>query len=260
MRMPMLARLKTALAHPLTRNLPIDEPQTTFLRTEVIRQKGFLQRIYRTWYSLLIEQIPSGEGRVAELGSGAGFLKELYAPAITSEVFRTVHVDMVYNAVAMPFKAAALKSLLLVDVLHHIPEPAAFFSEATRCVRSGGRCIMVEPWNTRWSRWVYRRLHHEPFDEQGGWTIPSSGPLSGANGALPWILFERDRQIFSKTFPEWAISVVKPLMPLAYLLSGGISMRSLIPEATYPLIRRFERGFGLEEKAAMFALVVLERA
>ncbi len=252
-------RLKAALAHPLTRELSIDDPETTFLRAEIIRQKTLLRRIYHAWYSLLIAHIPSGKGQVAEIGSGAGFLKEYCVTAITSEVFHSVHVDMVYDAAAMPFKSETLRSLLLVDVLHHIPEPTAFFFEAARCVRGGGRCLMIEPWNTGWSRWVYRRLHHEPFDVSGGWTIPPSGPLSGANGALPWILFERDRNIFSEKFPEWNISSIQPMMPLTYLLSGGISLRSPFPGAAYPFFRRMERSFGLEEKAAMFALIILDR-
>ncbi len=259
MRVTVSDRLKAALAHPLTRNLSIDDPETTMIRSEIIREKLFLRRIYQSWYRLLTENIPPGEGQVVEIGSGAGFLKELYSTAITSEVFHSVNIDIVFNAKSMPFKAGSLRSLLLVDVLHHIPDPAAFFSEATRCVKSGGRCLMVEPWNTGWSRWVYTHLHHEPFDVNGGWSIPATGPLSGANGALPWILFERDREIFSRKFPEWRISEITPMMPLVYLLSGGISLRSLLPAWSYPLFRKAETSFGIEKKAAMFAMIILDR-
>lgn len=255
----MFDRLKAALAHPLTGNLSIDDPETTRIRSEIIHEKFFLRQIYRSWYRLLIENIPPVAGRVVEIGSGAGFLKEMYSTAITSEVFHTVNIDMVFNAMSMPFKAGSLRSLLLVDVLHHIPDPAAFFSEAARCVTSGGRCLMVEPWNTGWSRWVYTHLHHEPFDVKGGWTIPATGPLSGANGALPWILFERDREIFSRKFPEWRISEIMLMMPVVYLLSGGISLRSLLPACAYPLIRKAETSLGFEKKAAMFALIILDR-
>jgi SAM-dependent methyltransferase len=252
-------RLKAVMAHPLTRELSIDDPETTLLRAEIIRQKAFLRRIYQAWYRLLIENIPAGDGLVAEIGSGAGFLKEMYPSAITSEVFHSINIDIVYNAISMPFKAGSLRSLLLVDVLHHIPNPGAFFSEATRCLISGGRCLMVEPWNTGWSRWVYSHLHHEPFDVNGEWTIPVSGPLSGANGALPWILFERDQKLFSRRFPEWRIYSITPMMPLVYLLSGGISLRSILPAWAYPLLRRGETLLGFEKKAAMFALIILER-
>ena len=72
----MFDRLKAVMAHPLTRDLSIDDPETTVLRADIIREKAFLKRIYQTWYRLLIENIPAGDGLVAEIGSGAGFLKE----------------------------------------------------------------------------------------------------------------------------------------------------------------------------------------
>ena len=68
---------------------------------------------------------------------------------------------------------------------------------------------MIEPWNNPWAKWVYQNLHHEPFDPNAGWTLPASGPLSGANGALPWILFERDRKKFEQHFIGWSIKEIK---------------------------------------------------
>ena len=69
-------------------------------------------------------------------------------------------------------------------------DPAGFLAESARCVRAGGALVMIEPWVSRWSRFVYTRFHHEPFDpDSPRWEVPQTGPLSGANGALPWILF-----------------------------------------------------------------------
>ena len=84
----------------------------------------------------------------------------------------------------------------MTNVLHHLPQPGRFFDEAAGCVRPGGVVAMVEPWNTAWSRWVYRHhLHHETFlPAAADWEVPRGGPLSAANGALPWILFARDRE------------------------------------------------------------------
>lgn len=255
----MFDRLKTVLSHPLTQDMPLDSPATTVRRVEVIRQKWLLRKIYASWYRLLMDNIPPGDGHIVEIGSGAGFLKEFCSTALTSETFFLPNIDLVFNALSMPFRPGALKSLVMVDVLHHIPDIGIFFSEATRCVKPGGRCVMIEPWNTGWSRWVFTHLHHEPFDVDGEWTIPASGPLSGANGALPWILFERDKCIFSRRFPEWRITEIVPMMPVVYLLSGGISLRSLFPAWGYSLIRRVESGFGFEKKSAMFASIILDR-
>src|SRR5437588_13069218 len=85
--------------------------------------------------------------------------------------------------------------------------------------------LMIEPWVTLWSRFVYTHLHSEPFDPTAAeWGFPISGPLSGANGALPWIIFARDRTAFETFFPQLVIREVTLMMPLRYLASGGVSM------------------------------------
>jgi len=249
------------LAHPLTRGMSLDDPKTTELRMRIIREKGLLRQIYEEWYRLLIGHLPDGGGAVLEIGSGGGFLKEYHKDALVSEVFFTPYVDIVLNAMTMPFKAASFRAMVMVDVLHHISEPALFFSEAARCMAKGGRCLFIEPWNTSWARWVYQHLHHEPFNPDGGWTIPFTGHLTGANGALPWILIERDYDLFCQQFPEWRISLVTPMMPLVYLLSGGVSLRSLMPAWTYRWIRRMEENLPrMECKCGMFAFIVVERS
>ena len=120
---------------------------------------------------------------------------------------------------------------------------------------------MLEPWVTRWSTFVYTHLHHEPFDPTAReWIIPAGGPLSGANGALPWIMFGRDRLQFQKEFPMWQIEAILPIMPLVYLVSGGVSMRQLMPGWSFPVWRRVERWLERgENPPAMFAQIVLKR-
>jgi hypothetical protein len=49
------------------------------------------------------------------------------------------------------------------------------------------------------------------------------------------------------------------MMPVVYLLSGGVSMRSVFPAWMYPLVRRLETALGWEKQAAMFASIILER-
>ena len=118
----------------------------------------------------------------------------------------------------------------MVNLLHHVADASRCLDETARCVRPGGAFAAIEPWVSPWSRVVYRRLHHEPFDPgAAGWRLPPGGPLSGANGALPWILFQRDRERFEREHPRWRLERVEPITPFRYLLSGGISMRSLMP-------------------------------
>ena len=243
------------LAHPLTRGMDVDDPRTTALRRDIIQRKAFLKQIYREWYARLALSVPRGS-RFLELGSAAGFFREFVPNLITSEVFATPGVDRIVDARNLPFANDELDGIVMTDVLHHIPEVARFFREASRCVRTGGRILMIEPWNTPWSRWVYQRLHSEPFQPERDWSIPDTGPLSGANGALPWILFERDHARFTREFPEWRIESIELLMPFSYLLSGGVSLRAFVPGWAYRPIRWIESRVN-QKKWAMFALISL---
>jgi SAM-dependent methyltransferase len=161
----------------------------------------------------------------------------------------------------MPFVDGSLRGIIFTDVLHHIPNVRHFFSEASRCLRSGGKILMIEPWVTPWSRFVFKNFHHEPFcPEAQDWAFPSTGPLSGANGAIPWIVFMRDREIFLTEFPDLAIENLRPFMPFRYLISGGVGMRGMMPGFTHPLWMRLERMLGSQmSRLAMFAFISLRR-
>lgn len=249
------------LEHPLTRGLDLDDPRTTAARRAVIAGKPLLREIYVDWYRALAAALPPPPGAVVELGSGAGFLQRFVPGLLRSEVFWCPWVDLALDAQALPFADGSLRGVLMTNVLHHVPEPVRFLTSAAAAVRPGGVVAMVEPWNTPAARWVYRRLHHEPFDPAAAaWRGPGRGPLTGANGALPWILFERDRERFLREHPQWRLRACEPLMPLRYLVSGGVSLRSLAPAATAPLWRGIEAAVRpWRHRLGMFALVVLER-
>lgn len=253
----MIENIKRWLAHPLTKDLSVDDPRTTALRREIILEKVFLKSIYQEWYERIFKTLPR-DGTILEIGSGAGFFGQMSSRIVTSEIFPTPGVDLVLDGRNLPFSDGELAAITMTDVLHHMPNVDVFFKEAARCIRSGGCITMIEPWNTPWAKWVYRNLHPEPFEPTAGWDIPQTGPLSGANGALPWIIFKRDRTHFEKEFPMLDIQEIRPLMPLSYLLSGGVSMRSLLPGVTFPILRRIEKIIG-EERFGMFALIVLTR-
>lgn len=244
------------LGHPLTRGLAVDDPRTTLLRRDIIQDKAFLRALYAEWYERICGVLDKKDD-ILELGSGAGFLQQFLPGAITSEVFETPGVKLIASACNLPLKAESLDAIVMTDVFHHIPDAGRFLVEAARCVRPGGKLVMIEPWRTAWSEWVYTHLHSEPFSPEGDWVIPNTGPLSGANGALPWIVFQRDRALFEARFPRWHIKNIEPMMSFSYLLSGGVSMRSFLPGWMYRPVRAMERVLG-QERSAMFALIELE--
>ena len=249
------------LLHPATRDLDLDDPRTTVLRREIIGKRKFLRHVYREWYRRLAAELPPVEGPVVELGSGAGFLAEVVSDAVTSEVLPVPRVRALMDGCALPFAGGTLRAIVMTNVLHHLPDVRSFLREAGRSLRPGGVVASVEPWFTPWSRFVYTRLHHEPFDPDArSWELPKAHPLSSANGALPWIVFERDRAAFEDEFPALRVRSIERLMPFSYVLSGGFSAVSLAPGWSFGLWRRMERAVRpMEMGMAMFAVIVLER-
>jgi hypothetical protein len=120
---------------------------------------------------------------------------------------------------------------------------------------------MIEPWVSPWSRLIYTRLHHEPFEpEVGDWRHSSNGPLSGANGALPFIIFKRDQAIFESEFSDLEVSTIVPFMPFRFLVSGGVSMRNLMPAFAFPIWTQLERWMKPHmDQWAMFALLAVTK-
>ncbi len=253
--------LRKLLVHPLTRELDIDSPETTEIRKRILQEKPFLRKIYHCWYQKLAGSAPEQPGVILELGSGAGFFCEYLPGLVTSEVFFCRNVKTVLDGQRLPFKDESLNAIMMVDVFHHLPEPRCFLGEATRCVKKGGRISMIEPWHTRWSALIFGRLHHEVFDSTvKNWEFLSSGPLSGANQALPWIILERDAENFQQEFPQWKLVKIEPIMPFLYLLSGGIATRNLMPGWSFGFWSGFERlPVFNPARWAMFAHIVLER-
>jgi len=253
--------LKSWFEHPLTRGLDLDDPRTTYLRKRIIREKPHLHEIYDEWYQAISNSLPVGHDHVLEIGSGASFFNEYVSHLVSSDVFLVRGIDTVLDGQYLPFKNASMKSIVMTDVFHHLPDPRQFLHEAARCIRKNGSLIMIEPWVTPWSTYIYQKFHHEPFNPTAeNWEFPTTGPLSGANGALPWIVFNRDRKIFLDEFPEWQIETINLWMPFIYLSSGGISTREIIPGYFYRPLRYIEKILSpFNDRIAMFAFILLRR-
>jgi SAM-dependent methyltransferase len=256
------AFLRRILAHPLTAGLDLDDPRTSALRRRIIASKPFLKAIYNEWYAMLASELPAQTGPVLEIGSGAGYCSRFISGLITSEISPCPGVRIVFDARQLPFANVSLRAIVMTNVLHHIPQVNRFLLEATRCLRSGGRILMVEPWVTPWSRFIYTRFHHELFDPEAmDWSFASTGPLSSGNGAIPWILFVRDREKFELSFPELTLEQIRPFLPFRYLVSGGVGMRSLMPGFTYKAWAGAERLLKSQwPTLGMFAFVSLRRS
>ncbi len=247
---------------PETRNIKdLDDPATTLLHAEIVQKKKFLKKLYIDFYKEFEKAIPDPENKtLVELGSGGGCIKEVIGNVITSDILELPNVDKVFSALDMPFEDSGVDAFFMFDVLHHIAEPRVFFREAIRCLKTGGKIVMIEPANTLWARFIYKNFHHELFDPQAQWDLEETGPVSHGNGAMPWIIFSRDRGIFEKEFPQLRIVRMRNHTPLRYLLSGGLTLRQLVPSFTYPLIKGVEFLLSaINNLVGMFQTIELEK-
>jgi SAM-dependent methyltransferase len=239
----LATRTRRILAHPLTRELDLDSPQATAVHARLIREKRFLRRLYLHYYQDYEATVAraSPGGLVLEIGSGGGFYREIRHSVVSLDLRPGADVDVAASALELPLRSQSTSAVLLLNVLHHLTDPAAFFRECERILKPGGRVCLVEPYAGPVSRLLIRPLHHEPWDEAGAWTLPGSGPMTGANMALPSIIFVRDRTRYDREFPHLPVDRLRMHTITLYLLSGGVSMRSFVPGVLFRPLHAIER-------------------
>ncbi|MFH1507980.1 MAG: class I SAM-dependent methyltransferase [Candidatus Omnitrophota bacterium] len=239
----------------------LDDVAVTRLHSGIISRKGFLKKIYLDSYEEFKKiQNNSGNGFLVELGSGGGLIKQVIPTAITSDVVKVDNIDLCFSAESLPFQDNTVDGFFMLNVLHHIKKPEHFLRELSRCLKADGKILIIEPANTLWSRFIYQRFHHEDFDPEAGWGLDKQGRLSAANDALGWIIFVRDKEIFENEFPGLRIKKIKLHTPLRYLISGGLSLRQLLPSWAYQPVKGLEYILSpLNRYIGMFMSVELDK-
>ena len=162
-------------------------------RRQIWQSKEILRKLYLRWYGTIAHALRPGN--ILELGGGSGNLKEFFPDSISSDILFAPWLNAVLDAHDLPFKKNSLDNVVLFDVLHHLANPTDFFSEAERVMRSQGRIVLMEPYISWVSFFVYKFLHAEgmvwrvdPFKmaESGR----DKNPFYG-NQAIPTLIFEK---------------------------------------------------------------------
>lgn len=226
------------LKEPSLQGLRAGSPEFFARQKALIKSRPLLKRCYDDWYARMLTDVSTVTvpGMLVELGSGGSYLKGLEPSLVTSDVVEGV-ADQVIDARRLPFPDASLRAILLTHVLHHIPDLEAFFREAQRALVPGGVISMIEVAHTPFARLFFKNLHHEPYrDEQHEWTFGQQDSMMDSNQALSWMVFVRDRARFEALFPGLKIECFAFTPWFTYLVSGGVTMRDLIPRfLTAPL-------------------------
>jgi SAM-dependent methyltransferase len=245
------------------RELALDDPGRAPALVAVIRSKPALKAWYEEMYARYVEVLARcpADGLAIEIGSGAGFARDVVPGLATTDVLPYSGVDQVVDACHMPFADGDLRFIGMLNVFHHVPDVEAFLREAERCVRPGGRCLVLDQHPGWIGGAIFKYAHHEGYDPTAReWRFESSGPLSGANGALAWIVFRRDRDRLARLFPRLKLVRYETHSPLRYWLAGGLKPWSLLPGWGFGAASALDRALvRMSAEFGSFSAVEIER-
>lgn len=254
------------LREPEVRDVDLDDPARIDRHLTVLGRKRMIREVFVECHHAmraLDRAHLMGAGPSVEIGAGVAPLRDTYPEVWSTDIVPARHLDAIVDAQQLPFADASLRTLYAQNAFHHLPSPDRFFRELARVLRPGGGAILLEPWHGPFASLVYPRLFaSEGFDKRfPDWERPAQGPMKGANQALSFVVFVRDRARFERSYPELAIAAQQPLTNyVRYLASGGLNFRQLVPDAGIGTLRALERlAAPLARWLALHHIVVLKR-
>jgi SAM-dependent methyltransferase len=208
---------------------------------EAWRARPLLREIYAGFYDRILKQIDTAAvGAIVEIGSGVGNLKERLPAAIGSDLYFNSWLDLVCSGYSLPLRDAAVSSLILFDVFHHLERPVAFFREAARVLGRGGRVILFEPYISVASWIAYGVFHPEPVALSAPLDLAAEAPPDryyAAQGNATRMFFRGESEAWAS---RWRIRHAEAFAAFHYLLSGGFSKPALYPRRFSGVMRSFD--------------------
>jgi len=111
----------------------------------------------------LANAIPFAHGRMLDVGCGLRPYQNLFGESIGSYIGidypttqHKAHVDLLGNAMALPFADNSIDTLLATELLEHLPDPDQFLGQIARVLKPAGVFIFSVPF--------LEPLHEEPRD------------------------------------------------------------------------------------------------
>jgi SAM-dependent methyltransferase len=242
-----MKHLLDRMQEPEVAGCPMDDFARFEAHRKVLRRKALIRGVFDEFHELFVRldrRYLSGPGPVIELGAGVYPVRETVPSVLATDVVPADHLDRVLDAGNMDLGDSSVHAFYLQNVFHHFPQPSAFFAELDRVLVPGGGAILIEPASGILASWIYPKLFaSESYDKYAeNWNAPVGGPMSGANQALSYLVFDRDYARFEREHPMLEVVHRDVLCSwLRYLLSGGLNFRPIFPAAGARFLSLVER-------------------
>jgi SAM-dependent methyltransferase len=258
--------LRNFLFDPAIATIDLDSPDRIARHREILARKRMIREVFFEIYAELDgldrRYFGATAGKRVEIGAGSSLLKTRFPDVESTDVVASPGLDRVVDAMSMPYADNSVRAIFGIHCFHHLDDPYRFIREINRVCAPGGGIVLVEPYFGPVGAFIHKHLYKtEYFDTTAPAVRPPAGPMSGANQALSYIVFVRDRQIFAERFPELELVHMEPLKNyVRYLASGGITFRQLLPDIAIPLLKSIEGAMSvLSSTLAVHHIMVVRR-
>jgi len=215
--------------------IDMDSVKRLEIHRRVLQRKPMLLGVFtecHKWMHSFANKHLTVKGYQIELGAGAVPMRDIFSGILATDIEPAPYLDKVLDAENMDLPDSSVRVFYGQNCFHHFPHPERFFHELRRVLIPGGGAVLLEPYYGPISSLIHKRIFTtEGFDKAASsWESNCSGAMMGANQALSYIVFIRDRALFEKKYPDLQV-VDQYLMHnyLKYLLSGGLNFKQLWP-------------------------------
>lgn len=245
--MSLFNKIRTFLQEPRLKGVNPDSDEMLAIHSKVLYEKPMMREVFSEFYDMCIaldkKYFSDSKAKRVEIGAGVSFFKKKHPEILSTDIKNAENLDMVVDAQNMPFEDKSVRAIYGINCFHHFPNPNLFFNELERVLDTGCGCVLIEPYYGAVASRFYKKIFDtETFDmTQKEWVNESLGYMNGANQALSYIVFTRDKKKFEMLYPNLEIVIQKPLYNyMRYLLSGGLNFRQIVPSVFSPVIKLFE--------------------
>ncbi|MDR1074894.1 MAG: class I SAM-dependent methyltransferase [Xanthomonadaceae bacterium] len=234
--------LADLLRDPAVESLDLDASDRLDAHARILARKRMLREVFTEFhddFERLDRRYLSGDGLRLEIGAGVAPIRDSYPDVLSTDIVAGPGLDRTLDAENMNLADGSVRVIFGQNCFHHFPHPDRFFDGLERVLAAGGGAILLEPYHGPFAAFTFKRLFHtEGYDKDcPSWETPVVGPMSGANQALSYIVFNRDRPLFESRHPRLKIVHQETCGNyIEYLLSGGLNFRQLCPDWATPLV------------------------